>query len=76
MNIMNSPEDWLLVVELDTGERACINLWKAIEDRMLTMKVNPINRAKVVDICADTPEFREDWLQLDKPGATSTEPDK
>jgi hypothetical protein len=57
---MNSPADWLLVVEYEDGTRGYINLWQAIEEGRLTVKINPLNRAKVTSACGDCPENRHD----------------
>jgi hypothetical protein len=57
---MNSPVDWLLVVTYEDGSKGYINLWQAIEEGRLTARMNPLNRAKVTDACADSPENRRD----------------
>lgn len=62
----NSPEDWLIIVQLENGDKACINLWEAIEQGLLTLRVNPLNRAKVIDACADCEENRQPFESLDK----------
>lgn len=53
-------DDWMLVITHEDGSRGYINLWQAIEQGRLTVKVNPLNRARVTDICADTEENRRD----------------
>lgn len=57
---MNSPTDWLLVIKHEDGTKGYINLWEAIEQGRLIVKTNPLNRARVTDACADTPEYRYD----------------
>lgn len=56
---MNANE-WLLVVEYKDGTRGYMNLWQAIEERRIVVRVNPLIHAKAVDICADVPENRHD----------------
>lgn len=57
---MNTPLDWLLVVEYEDGSKGYINLWDAIQQGRLTVKMSPLNRCLVVDACADCPENRHD----------------
>lgn len=57
---MNSPMDWLLVIECEDGSWGYINLWQAIAESRLVVKINPLNRARVRDACADTGDNRQD----------------
>jgi hypothetical protein len=57
---MDSPHEWLLVIQHEDGSKGYINLWEAIESGRLIVRVNPLNRAYVVDACGDTPENRND----------------
>lgn len=57
---MFSPIEWLLVVEYEDGTRGHINLWQAIEEGRLTVRMNALTRAKVTDICGDSRENRDD----------------
>lgn len=58
---MKSPEHWLLLVTYEDGSKGCINLWQAIEEGRLIVKMNPLNRANVYSTCADTSDNRHDY---------------
>lgn len=53
-----SPEDVMLIINVD-GEKFYINLWQAIEEGRLLIKVNSLERAKVTDAAGDCEENHE-----------------